>query len=233
MRILFVVPKIRSVKCIFLFWAVFAAFEASPAWCSPGLAGNAAFIKGDVFMEREAGQTALTQGEPVFVSDAIRTGADSSAEVVFVDGSRMRLAENTSVEITDYRYDPEEKIRYGLLSLPHGRARFAVRDFEEYADTRFRVQTKTALVRSRDTDFIVASLPEAAADAVCRGGLVEALCLEHSILVFGNDFVDKPVVLIPDMISRVCGQNLPTPPRFITPNERTSILQGLEDMQVR
>lgn len=221
---------IRS-KYIVLVFAAFSLCGAGGAWCSPGPAGSAAFIKGDVAVEREGRRNVLRQGDEVLEDDTIRTGTDSAAEIVLVDQTRFRIAENTSLEITEYRYDPAEKVRYGLLSLMYGKARFAVHRFEEFADTRFRVQTRTALVGSRDTDFIVVSRREAARDCVCREGLVEALCLEHAILVFGTDFIDQPVLLIPDMISQVCGPNLPTPPRFVTPAERASILQGLEQME--
>jgi hypothetical protein len=228
MRTGFQIPKNR----LYLFLCLTAVFlcTARYAWCSPLPVGSLEFIKGDVSIEREGRQSVLMLGGAVLVQDTLRTGADSSVELVFVDESWVRLAENTSLEIVEYRYDPVKKIRHVLVSLILGKARFAVRDFQEYGDKRFQVQTPVAVVGSRDTDFIVAYQGEAATDEVCRGGLVEALCLENSIVVFSNDFVDKPVVVISNMISRVCGSNLPTPPGFATPNENASILKGLEEM---
>ena len=210
--------------------AAFLICQADYVLSSPLRAGSAEFIRGEVSVEREGRQSALRQGDAILVQDMLRTGPDGSAELVFADGSRVMLAENTSLEIVEYLYDPAVKIRHVLVSLVSGKARFAVEDFQEYDDKRFRVETPISVIGSRDTDFIVAYQGEVPTDAVCRGGLVEAFCLENSIIVFGNDFVDKPVVVIANMISRVCGRDLPTPPGFITPSERSSILKGLEEM---
>jgi hypothetical protein len=140
----------------------------------------------------------------------------------------VKLAENTSLEITEYLYVPAEKTREGLFSLISGKARFAVRDLEDFGDDRFRVQTETTVVESRGTDLIVEHQVEATKDSVCKGGLVQALCVENAIVVFNLDFADKPVQLTSNMISQICGRNLPTPPRFATVGERTSIVTGLE-----
>jgi hypothetical protein len=156
------------------------------------------------------------------------TGPESSAEIVFADNSRMKIASNTDLEITGYLYNPAEKIRQGLISLTSGKARFTVEDLQEFNDRRFRVQTRTAIVGSRDTDFIVAYDPELPRDEVCRDGLSAALCLENSIIVIGLEFPDKPALLTAKMISQVCGANFPTPPRFATPAELARIRAGLD-----
>ena len=118
--------------------------------------GKADILTGTVTFERAGKQDVLKPGDPLFLKDRIQTGASSSAEIVFVDLSRMKLAANTNLEITEYLYNPAEKTRQGLVSLTFGKARFAVQDLQDFRDKRFRVQTRTAVVGSRDTDFIVA-----------------------------------------------------------------------------
>jgi hypothetical protein len=181
-----------------------------------------------VTFERAGKLEALQAGDPVFIKDRIMTGPESSAEIVFADNSRMKIASNTDLEITGYLYNPAEKIRQGLISLTSGKARFTVEDLQEFNDRRFRVQTRTAIVGSRDTDFIVAYDPELPRDEVCRDGLSAALCLENSIIVIGLEFPDKPALLTAKMISQVCGANFPTPPRFATPAELARIRAGLD-----
>jgi hypothetical protein len=220
----------RNRLCLTLCLAAVLICQAGYVLSSPLRAGSAEFIKGEVSVEREGRQSALRQGDAILVQDLLRIGPEGYAEFVFADGSRVRLAENTSLEIVEYLYDPAVQIRQVLVSLVSGKARFAVQDFQEYDDKRFRVETPIAVIWSRDTDFIVSYQREAPTDAVCRGGLVEAFCLENSIIVFNNDFVDKPVVVIANMISRVCGRDLPTPPGFITLSERSSILDGFEQI---
>jgi len=194
----------------------------------PELAGRAEILTGTVTVERAGKQEALKTGDPVFIKDRILTGADSSAEIVLVDLSRMKLAADTGLEIAGYVYNPSEKIRHGLISLTAGKARFAVQDLQEFNDTRFRVQTGTAVAGSRDTGFIVAYDRELPRDEVCRQGLTTVLCLENSIIVFSPEFPGKPALLAANMMSQVCGPNLPTPPRFATAAELARILAGLD-----
>jgi hypothetical protein len=186
-----------------------------------------------VTFERAGEQGFLKDGGPVFVKDRIITGLESYAEIVFVDESRMKLAANTDLEISGYVYDPAGKTRQGLISLTYGRARFAMRELQEFGDRQFRVQTPVGVAGSSDTDFIVACDRERPKDEVCPGGLMSALCLEDSVIVFGLEFPNKPSLLAPHMMSQVCGPNMPTPPRFVTPTELAAILAGLDPIETQ
>ena len=218
-----------AAKIFFWLTAVIAFLPAAPQLAAaPELAARAGILTGTVTVERAGKQEALKAGDPVFIKDRILTGAGSSAEIVFIDQSRMKLAAGTSLEIAGYVYNRSEKIRQGLISLTYGKVRFAVQDLQEFNDRRFRVQTGTAVVGSLDTGFIVAYDRELPRDEVCRGGLATALCLENSIIVFSLEFPGKPALLTANMMTQVCGPNLPAPPRFATPAELARILAGLD-----
>jgi len=192
------------------------------------IAGRAEILTGKVTVERAEGQQTLMAGGPVFVKDRILTGPQSSAQIVFGDESRIKLAADTSFEITGYQYYPAQKIRHALISLASGKARFFVQDLQEFNEQGFRIRTQTAIVASRDTDFIVSYDPQLPKDEVCRKGLTNAFCLKNSIIVYSLAFQDKPVILTANMISQVCGPNPPSPPRFITPAELARIQAGLD-----
>ena len=214
-----------------LFFAAFAIaflFAAPQVWAEAEPAGRVEILRGNVTFERAGKLEALKAGDPVFVRDRIMTGPESAAEIVFVDKSRMKIAANTDLEITGYLYNPAEKIRQGLIWLTSGKARFSVEDLQEFDDRRFRVHTRTAIVGSRDTDFIVAYDPELPRDEVCRDGLTAALCLENSIIVIGLELPGKPTLLSANMISQVCGASFLTPPRFATPAELARIRAGFD-----
>lgn len=215
-------------KSIFSLIGAISLLAAPQLPAAPELAARADILTGTVTVERAGKQEALKAGDPVFIKDRILTGAGSSAEIVFIDQSRMKLAADTSLEIAEYVYDRSERIRQGLISLTYGKARFAVQDLQEFNDRRFRVQTGTAVVGSLDTGFIVAYDRELPRDEVCRGGLATALCLENSIIVFSLEFPGKPALLTANMMSQVCGPNLPVPPRFATAAESARILAGLD-----
>jgi hypothetical protein len=222
------VKKISAKIVCPLAAAVALLLAASPLWAAPGLAGRADVLTGTVTVESAGGKRALETGDSVFVGDRLVTAPASSAEVVFVDESRMKLAPNTDLEITGYLYDPDVETRQGLISLAYGRARFSMRDLHRLGEKRFRVLTRTAVIVSGDTDFIVALDREHARDEVCRDGLLSVLCLGNSVVVVSLEFPGSPAVLSSKMISRVCGPNMAAPPRFATPAELSAILAGLD-----
>ncbi len=216
-------------KILFGLTAAIALLLAAPQLpAAPEPAGRADILTGTVTVERAGKQEALEAGDPVFIKDRILTGEGSSAEIVLIDRSRMKLAADTCLEITGYVYNRSEKIRQGLISLTYGKARFAVRDLQEFNDRRFRVQTWTAVLGSLDTGFIVAYDRELPRDEVCREGLATALCLQNSIIVFSREFPGKPALVSANMMTQVCGPNLPAPPRFATAAESARILAGLD-----
>jgi hypothetical protein len=217
----------RNSLLILITIALIAA-EVTESRAAMEIAGRVESLTGKVTAHRAQGQEALAAGSTLFVNDRMLTGRDGSAEIVFVDGSRMKVAANANIRILAYDYDAKQKIRHALISMTSGKARFLVKDLEQFNEQGFRVQTETAIVASQNTDFIVSYDPELPRDEVCRNGLTNAFCVEHCILVYSLPFQDKPVLLTANMISQVCGPAWPTPPRFITAAELARILAGLD-----
>lgn len=54
--------------------------------------------------------TSVSQGQPLFMGDRIRTGHDSRAVVLFTDSSQVRMTELTTLEISP-RFETEEEAR--------------------------------------------------------------------------------------------------------------------------
>lgn len=215
--------------------AFFIVLGAGNAWSALEQAGRAGEISGAVTVGRGGGRQPLKNGDPVFLKDKIQAGAGSSVEIILLDESRVKLAENTMLEVTEYIYKPAEKTRAGLVSIISGKARFLATDLREYRDKRFRVHTRTAVIGSRDTDFIVSYQPgqrdqdNASGDeGGCRDGLVEAFSIENPITAMSRAVPGRPVLLTPNMLVQICGYNPPAPPRFANPAERARLLGGLE-----
>jgi hypothetical protein len=221
---------LKSILVLTVVAVVSAAIKPASA---DEIAGRAENVRGTLTIDRNGRHVPLKTGDPVFIKDRIVTGASGSAEIVLVDQSRMKLAADTSLEISGYRFNTTEKIRHGVISLDFGKARFSVQDLQEFNDTRFRVITVTAITGSRDTDFIVAYDPELPREEVCRGGLTTTLCIDNSVVFSSVGFQDKPALLTAHMISQACGPNLPTPPRFATAAEFARILAGLDRTGVK
>lgn len=201
--------------CLLFFWASLPALSSA---ASGEPVGKAESVGGIVLLEREGRSESVKAGTPVFLRDKLQTKADSGVEIVFVDGSRVRMAADTVLEITEYVYRPAEKTREGFFTMLAGKARFLVADLQDFKDKRFRVQAQTAVVGTRDTGFCVWIVKES----------VKTLCLENVVTLFQLSFPDKPVILTANMISQVTGRNLPMTPRFATPQEWEAFIRGVE-----
>lgn len=218
----------KKWPALLLFFFVYFAVPAALAAGEP--VGKVDTISGTVEIERQERVQPSMAGDPVYLQDRVHTRADSSAELLFLDNSRVKIAPNTVLEITEYLFNPDEKTRDGLFTMISGKARFLVQDLQAYKEKRFRVQTQTAVVGTRDTDFLVNVRPESEIDEECKESLVEAFCVENAVVMFNRDFPDKRVVLTANMLSKVCGRNLPALPRFATPRERQGLLKGVEQI---
>ncbi len=126
-----------------------------PAFAVNEAVGEVVRFAGTVRIEREGVSRVVRLGEAVHLRDRLQTGPDSRAEILFVDESRVRLAPDTTLEITEYLFDPENKRRQSLLSLWSGKARFMVTKFADYVQKGFEVRTPEGTAGVRGTDFII------------------------------------------------------------------------------
>ena len=109
-------------------------------------------------VEREGRSWQVQVEEPIHLHDRLQTGAESRIEIVFLDNSRVRIAPNSTLEITEYLYQPEQKKRQSLLSIWSGKARFLVNDLVHFRQRDFVVHTQNAIVGTRGTDYIVTTM---------------------------------------------------------------------------
>lgn len=213
----------ETPRCKWLPWLMLLLLcvWAKPSGAADEAVGKVDALTGGVTFERAGRTQTANVGTDVYLRDKWQTTADGAVEILFVDNSRVKLAGGTVLEITEYLYNPGEKKREGLLSMVSGKARFVVADLQDFKQKRFRVQTQTSVVGTRDTDFCVWVVSEL---------LTKALCVENAIMLFNRNIPGKPILLTANMVSEVYGTNLPAIPRFATAAERKEFLRGLEDM---
>jgi hypothetical protein len=126
-----------------------------PALAANEAVGKTSALTGSVSIQREGRSWQLQVGEDIHIHDRLQTGIDSRVEILFIDESRIRMAPNTTLEITEYLYQPEKKKRKGLLSLWAGKARFIVNDLVDFAQKDFEVRTQAGIAGTRGTDFVM------------------------------------------------------------------------------
>lgn len=120
--------------------------------------GKVAFFKnvtGDVSIKRGETIVAAAQGDQVFNSDILITKADSSAGIVFTDGTTLAVDENTECNIKDYIFEPEANVYAFDLYLKKGKAIYNSGRIGKLAADKISLSTPTAVVGTRGTHFII------------------------------------------------------------------------------
>lgn len=105
-----------TMKYLFLAAVLFFAHPAHAA----EFAGYVREVSGDVTIDRGAGAQELHKGDDIAINDKIITSKGGRAKIEFADGAELVLAQNGSLKIDQYVYDPKK---------PHdGRAEMTVLD---------------------------------------------------------------------------------------------------------
>ncbi len=146
----------RSSRVVF-FAILSVAWAAVSVFAAP--VGEFAAVRGNVDLTAPgAPARPVSKGDPVSVGDIVRTKSGSKAEIAFSDGSIVRLAPASRLEITEYIAGKEET--KGILKLYRGKIQSQVKKlfgglFGRFRKNRYEVHTPTAVIGVRGTDFFV------------------------------------------------------------------------------
>jgi len=126
-----------------------------PLVAQAGAVGKFTHIEGraDITSPGQPARPAIL-GDEISVGDIVRTKSKSKAEITFVDGNILRLAESTRVKISEYMVEEEKSSR--VLNLFRGKVRNIVRTvgekFGRDRPHRHEVHTPIAVCGVRGTD---------------------------------------------------------------------------------
>jgi hypothetical protein len=119
------------------------------------MAGTCAGVQGSVEIQHAGAWRDAEVGAAVSVGDRLRTGAHSRATVVFRDDSVIDLAPDTELGIEAQEIDDAGRRHRSLLHLVAGKVRAWVSAAYREARSRYELETPTALIAVRGTEFIV------------------------------------------------------------------------------
>ena len=178
--------------------------------------GRVASVEGEADVLRGGALPAvpLKAGDSVSVGDVVRTKSDARVEIVFEDGTVLRVAPRSRIDISEY--EPGSR---GTIRLPRGKIQAVVnKDLAKKAGlkepNRFEVHTPNAVAGVRGTDFFVYH----------SRNVTGVLVREGTVYTF-NPEVPKVVVNVPaGTITTVSPKSAPQPPRPATEAE----MKGLE-----
>lgn len=121
----------------------------------PTSAGRAGFVKGTVIAKAGTGRArAVKAGGPVYSGDALITGTNAYAVVLFRDGSRVTVMPNTEFRVDRLVYEeskPQEG--EGFFSLVRGGLRAVSGAIGKYRRSAYQMRTAVATIGIRGTGY--------------------------------------------------------------------------------
>jgi hypothetical protein len=143
--------RIRGSRILYLAVALTVMFLLAATPVFADIVGKISFLNGrvDIVPQGQGAALPLESGAPVSLKDIIRTKSNSRAEITFNDGTVVRLAEGTRVEVTNYLFDESGARTKGVLYLLRGRIRSIVPEGSKGID----ILTPNAKASAMGTDF--------------------------------------------------------------------------------
>jgi hypothetical protein len=170
---------------------------AAIAWAAPALAqapGAAEVMlarpPAEVIPQGQTAARPLAKGARLAPGDRVRTGREGAVELRLGDGSLVRLAELSDLEIERLDVDAGGTPTTSRFNLAAGQARaWVARQLVarvSSAQGDFRVRTPTAVAAVRQTDFAVVHDPDATRIYTFAGGVETTSVDRGSVVCFRN-----------------------------------------------
>jgi len=129
---------------------------AAPAPAADAHAGFIKSVQGDVHVLSAGGDTRLARpGDRVSPIDRISTGPASAASLVLRDGTALVLGPDSRLDLKQFHFDSTTQDGGLLVSLLRGSLRMVSGLIGKTNPDAVRVDTQTATIGIRGTDFIV------------------------------------------------------------------------------
>jgi hypothetical protein len=166
-------------------------------------------FEGDVSYQRAHDKEwfSVETGMPLESGDMIRTGADGSAEILIDDGSLLSLEGNAKIELSGLYVDSTSKKIKTKIYLAIGRL-FSNITSMMHKESRFDIQTPTAIVGIRGTDFVVELADAEETDVGVFAGSVYVNSVDDS----GNIIKEDEVIVTDGMQTTVRKRKKPLLP---------------------
>jgi hypothetical protein len=134
----------------------------APAAATDEPIGNVATLTGNATVTRNNASTALKLQDDIFLNDVLRTSANSTLGVTFIDSTTFNLTANASITVDNYVYEDGSKQNSALFDITKGTVAFVAAAVAKTGD--MKISTPTATLGIRGTTGLV-EVPEGAAAA--------------------------------------------------------------------
>ncbi len=109
---------------------------------------------GPIFAQRNGEQIELKINDPIYETDVIITGEDTTADILYRDGTKSRVAPNTKFTLTDYEFGAGDDAPSFVMDLTQGAVRTVTGEIVKLNPEAFEVITPRATVGIRGTEFL-------------------------------------------------------------------------------
>jgi len=155
---------------------------AAPA-AAKEVAARVQFLVGDVTATSPDGKLRLLQkGDRVYSGDTIRTGDESTAQLIYRDRSRMAVRVNTEFMISEYRYDEgNQSGSRSIFSLLQGALRSVTGLIGHANKNNVTINTPNATIGIRGTDHEVVHIVQQAS-SLAQAGTYDKVYLGGTVM---------------------------------------------------
>nr|MBF0222413.1 FecR domain-containing protein [Desulfobulbaceae bacterium] len=112
-------------------------------------------LTGSVSIVRDTVRLAAELGQQLFSADTIISSADSSAGILFTDGTSVSIGPASEVNITNYLFQPNNNEYDFSLYMNRGSALYSNGKLGKLSPESVKIHTPRATVGVRGTRFIV------------------------------------------------------------------------------
>ncbi len=176
-----------TIACLLAFATLAPLGRANAQDGQPDSAAKVVAVRGAVILQHADGtDEQLRIKSKINVGDIVETGDRGRVQICFADGSIVSLGKNTTIEITAFKFQPDESegrlettVRRGLFRVMGG----AITDF---APGNFKTHTPTASIGVRGCYYLGRATPNSTRVALLGSGNIY---LENP---FGSADLDNP-----------------------------------------
>ena len=133
--------------------------------------GKTLLAQGSIQAERSGAKQALKRLSPVYRTDVIRSGKDSSAQFRMIDDAYLDLYENSELRLHEYQFKADGQRGSVIMELISGGLRTISGAIGKQNKSDYQLKTPTATIGIRGTFYEVSLTKEGMYLAAWKGGI--------------------------------------------------------------
>jgi hypothetical protein len=122
---------------------------------SAATVGNVKTLKGEASIIRNGSAVEAKAGADLFQNDSLKTGADGSMSVVFIDDTLISVGPNSELAINEFHFSPADGKMSFVARLLKGTSAYVSGIIGKLSPQSVRFETPVANIGIRGTKFAV------------------------------------------------------------------------------